>query len=157
MKGDSQVIAHLNAQLANELTAINQYFLHARMLGHWGLSGLAKRERTESIEEMKHAEQLIERILMIDGLPNLQNLHKLLIGEKVSEVLRCDLTLETQGQKTLKEGILHAEQVQDYVSRDLLQTILVDTENHMDWLETQISLLNRLGTEHYEHMWSTDP
>ncbi len=149
MKGDAQVIGYLQAQLKNELTAINQYFLHYRMYKHWGFDKLAKKEYEESIGEMKHADLLMDRIFMLDGLPNLQDLGKLQIGEDVPEALACDLRLEVGAQATVKEGMAHCEAVRDYVSRDLLQKILDDTEEHIDFLETQIELIDKVGLQNY--------
>ncbi|MDA8457015.1 bacterioferritin [Acidovorax sp. GBBC 3334] len=149
MQGDAQVIAHLQAQLKNELTAINQYFLHYRMLKHWGFDRLAKKEYEESIGEMKHADRIMDRIFMLDGLPNLQDLGKLQVGEDVPEILSCDLLSERGAQATIKEGIAHCETVRDYVSRDLLQEILEDTEEHIDFLETQLGLVEQVGVQNY--------
>ena len=149
MQGDPQVIGHLQAQLKNELTAINQYFLHFRMLKHWGFDRLAKKEYEESIGEMKHADWLMDRIFMLDGLPNLQDLGKLQVGEDVAEILACDLRAEQGAQATIKAGMAHCETVHDYVSRDLLQKILDDTEEHIDFLETQIDLIDKLGLPNY--------
>ena len=149
MKGDAQVISHLQAQLKNELTAINQYFLHYRMYKHWGLDKLAKKEYEESIGEMKHADKLMDRIFMLEGLPNLQDLGKLMIGENVPEALGCDLKAEMGAQNTIKAGMAHCESVRDYVSRDLLQGILDDTEEHIDFLETQIELVGKVGLQNY--------
>ncbi|MFN9473509.1 bacterioferritin [Acidovorax sp.] len=149
MQGDAQVIGHLQAQLKNELTAINQYFLHYRMLKHWGFDKLAKKEYKESIGEMKHADVLMDRIFMLDGLPNLQDLAKLQVGEDVPEILACDLSSEKGAQATIKAGIAHCETVRDYVSRDILQKILDDTEEHIDFLETQIELIAKIGLQNY--------
>lgn len=149
MKGDAKVIKLLNAQLTNELSAVNQYFLHARMHKHWGFEKIAKKEYQESIGEMKHADKLIDRILMLGGLPNLQALHKLMIGEDTPEMLQCDLKLESAAQITVKEGIATCEACADYVSRDLFQMILDDTEEHIDWLETQLELIEKIGLQNY--------
>ena len=149
MKGDPQVIQHLNKALYNELIAINQYFLHARMFNNWGLKELGEHEYKESIDEMKHADALIERILFLDGLPNLQNLGKLLIGESPKECLVCDLRLEMMAVPDLKAAIAYCETSGDYVSRELFTKILVSEEEHIDWLETQISLIERLGEGPY--------
>ncbi len=149
MKGDPKAIEFLQAQLKNELTAINQYYLHYRVLKHWGFDKLAKKEYEESIGEMKHADRLMDRILMLDGLPNLQDLGKLMVGEDVPEILACDLKLEQAAQATIKDGIAHCESVRDYVSRDLLESILDDTEEHIDFLETQIELVEKVGLQNY--------
>ncbi|MFA7665063.1 MAG: bacterioferritin [Burkholderiaceae bacterium] len=150
MKGDKKVIEWLNRQLKNELTAINQYFLHSRIFGHWGLSGLEKIEYDESIGEMKHADRLIKRILMLDGLPNLQDLGKLNIGETTEEILTADLALERAALETVKAGIAHCESVADYVSREILVGILDDSEEHVDFLETQLELIERVGIQNYQ-------
>jgi bacterioferritin len=149
MKGDSTTIEFLNGVLKNELTAINQYFLHARMLQSWGFEKLNKKEYDESIDEMKHADTLIERILFLEGLPNLQHMDKLLIGENVPEMLQNDLTLEIEAREYLVKAIAHCESTGDYVSRELFDHILEDEEEHIDWLETQLSLIDDIGLENY--------
>ena len=149
MKGDPKVIEHLNKALYNELIAINQYFLHAKMLKNWGLKELAEHEHHESIDEMKHADRLSERILFLDGLPNFQALGKLRIGETPVEILRCDLALEMDGLQVLKDAIVHCEGVHDFASRALFADILASEEEHIDWLETQLSLVERLGEQNY--------
>lgn len=149
MQGDTKVIDYLNRALGNELVAINQYFLHAKMLKSMGISQLAEHEYRESIEEMKHAELLTDRILLLEGLPNLQKLGKLMIGETVEEMLKADLALEYAGIPDLKEGILHCEAVNDFVSRDLLKRILENEEEHIDWLETQLNLITTMSLPLY--------
>ena len=149
MKGDARVIRYLNQALYNELTAINQYFLHAKMLKNWGIHELAKHEYEESIDEMKHADKLSERILFLEGLPNFQALGKLRIGESPREVLECDLALELAGLPVLRTAIAYCDEVSDYVSRRLFNDILDSEEEHVDWLETQLDLINRIGEQNY--------
>ena len=156
MKGDNSIIALLNRVLVNELTAINQYFLHSRMYKDWGINELAEHEHKESIEEMQHADSLIERILFLDGLPNLQDLGKLMIGEDVREMLECDLRLEHAAIPDLREGIELCERKSDYVTRQLLDDILKNEEEHVDWLEAQFDLIDRMGIENYVQLRSGD-
>ena len=155
MRGDPTVIQHLNAALKNELTAINQYFLHSRMLRNWGVSKLGDYEYKQSIDEMKDADELIERILFLDGLPNLQDLGKLLIGENVREILDCDLRLENVAIAHLREAIAHCDSVRDFVTRDMLSDMLHGEEEQVDFIETQIELINRIGIENYIHLQSS--
>ena len=149
MKGDAKVVDFLNRVLTNELTAINQYFLHARMFRHWGFSKLDEHEYRESVDEMKHADKLINRTLFLEGLPNLQQLDKLLIGESVPEALQCDLRLELQAIPLLRDAIAYCESCADYISRELFEDILEGEEEHVDWLETQLALIDKMGLQNY--------
>ena len=154
MKGDKQVIDFLNKALLNELTAVNQYWLHYRMLDNWGIEKLAKYERHESIDEMKHADMLAERILFLEGLPNFQALGKLRIGESVEEILRCDLDLEHEAIPLLRDAIAHCEAARDYISREIFERILENEEEHVDWLEKQFDMIKRMGLENYVQLQS---
>ena len=154
MRGDQTVIQHLNAVLKNELTAINQYFLHARMLRHWGVEKLGDHEYKESLDEMKDADKLIDRILFLGGLPNLQDLDKLLIGENVREILECDLRLEQAGLSRIREAIAYCEGVRDFVTRDLFSDMLDQEEDQVDFIETQFELIDRIGLERYIQLQS---
>ncbi len=149
MKGDKKVIEYLGKALQNEMTAINQYFLHSRMLNDWGMTELGHKVYEESVDEMKHADELIQRILFLEGLPNLQSLNKLLIGENVKEILECDLQLEKQAMPLLRDAIACCETVSDYVSRQLFVAILESEEEHVDWLETNLDLIGKMGLENY--------
>ena len=157
MQGDSKVIDYLNQALTNELTAVNQYWLHYRLLNHWGVKKLAEFERHESIDEMKHADQLADRILVLDGLPNFQAIGRLKVGETVEEILRADLALEMEAIPLLKEAIVHAESVRDFVSRELFERILASEEEHVDTLETQFEMIARMGLENYIQLNSAAP
>ena len=154
MQGDPKVIDYLNQALTNELTAVNQYWLHYRLLNHWGVKKLAEFERHESIDEMKHADQLADRILVLDGLPNFQAIGRLKIGESVEEILRADLALEMEAIPLLKEAIVHAESVRDFTSRELFESILANEEEHVDTLETQFEMIQRMGLENYVQLQS---
>ena len=149
MKGDKQVVEHLNRILKNELTAINQYFLHSKIYKDWGITKLAEKEYEESIDEMKHADELIERILFLEGLPNLQSLGKLRIGENVNEMLQCDLDLEIDAISDLQNAVAYADEIRDYVSRELFNSILASEEGHVDWLETQLTSIEKMGIENF--------
>jgi bacterioferritin len=149
MKGDDKIIAHLNQVLKNELTAINQYFLHSRMFKDWGLNKLGEHEYEESVDEMKHADQVIERILFLEGLPNVQDLGKVMIGEDVKEALECDLKMELKAIPDLRAAVVDAEELKDFVSRDLFRSILDAEEDHVDWLETQLQLIDKIGLPNY--------
>jgi bacterioferritin len=150
MKGDSKVIKYLNKALKNELVAINQYFLHARMFENWGLNELNEKEYEESIDEMKHADALIKRILLLEGLPNLQDIGKIQVGENTEEIMRCDLAVELEAVPVLREAIEYCEQARDYVSRELFEDILASEEEHIDWLETQLELIEKVGLQNYQ-------
>ncbi len=154
MKGDPQVIDFLNKALLNELTAINQYWLHYRMLANWGIHKLADYERHESIDEMKHADVLADRILFLEGLPNFQAIGKLRVGEDVKEILQCDLDLEHEAIPLLKDAIAHCEGAHDYISREIFERILENEEEHVDWLETQFEMIERMGLENYIQLQS---
>lgn len=157
MKGDKKIIKYLNEALKKELTAVNQYFLHSRMMDDWGVTKLAKHEYKESIEEMQHADALIKRILFLEGLPNLQDLGKLMIGQNVQEIMDCDLKLELDGAAHYREAVAYADSVKDYVSRDLFAKILSDEEGHIDYLETQINLIETMGIQNYILLNSESP